>query len=633
MTSYESDYFYTHVPEIHENELLRTPQKIAYSRVFEHFIIKRSSTHAIVVLPTGVGKTGLMGLLPYGISNGRVLIITPQLVIKDHITDSLDPDYPGNFWLKHKVFKNMSDLPVLIEYDSKTSDEVLSLSNIVVVNIQKLQARLTMSLINRVSRDFFDMVIIDEAHHSTADSWIDVLRHFSRAKVVKLTGTPFRSDGKPILGEMIYEYKLGAAMANGYVKSLENFEYVPDKLLFTLDNDDDKEYTLDEILSMNLKDSDWISRTVAFSKDCSRSVVKKSVELLQNRIEYSNSLPLKILAVACSIPHAEQIKELYEQEGLSTTIVHSELLKEEKDKALSDIENNRVSAVVNVAMLGEGYDHKYLSVGAIFRPFRHQLPYEQFVGRLLRIIPSEEKPNTTDNIAIIVAHKELNLGDLWNLYKEEMREADIIKQLEDLDLISDIPNNDDQTNREYNSDVGKAIEYGEGKLQVDSYITTELIKRRQKEEAEELAKIEGLQQLLNISAEEAKKLILQTKAKSLLRRPDVFVQLKKHAIDDRIKQNIVPKLLVDYGIEKTKRNLKDSRLFKDRKYSWISNNKKKNNAAMLAIYISNALNKLIGAKRDDWTISDWEIADQKLDEVEEYVTKVLEDFSATTRKG
>ncbi|MGI6488342.1 MAG: DEAD/DEAH box helicase family protein [Syntrophothermaceae bacterium] len=38
--------------------------------------------------------------------------------------------------------------------------------------------------------------MIDEAHHSTASTWVDTLQHFSRAKVVKLTGTPFRSDEK-----------------------------------------------------------------------------------------------------------------------------------------------------------------------------------------------------------------------------------------------------------------------------------------------------------------------------------------------------------------------------------------------------------------------------------------------------
>ena len=62
-----------------------------------HFVVKNKHTHAIVVLPTGVGKTGLMGILPFHICKGRALIITPQLTIKDAVVDSLDPENPESF--------------------------------------------------------------------------------------------------------------------------------------------------------------------------------------------------------------------------------------------------------------------------------------------------------------------------------------------------------------------------------------------------------------------------------------------------------------------------------------------------------------------------------------------------------
>jgi len=42
--------------------------------------------------------------------------------------------------------------------------------------------------------------IIDEAHHSTASTWVECLQYFSHAKVVKLTGTPYRPDGEKIVG-------------------------------------------------------------------------------------------------------------------------------------------------------------------------------------------------------------------------------------------------------------------------------------------------------------------------------------------------------------------------------------------------------------------------------------------------
>ena len=621
--TYQSDYFLTNRPQIADNEFLRWPQKRAYREVFNHFAVKQNKNHAIVSLPTGVGKTGVMALVPYGLSNGRVLIITPRLVIRDHVTDSLDPDHPGNFWLKYKAFDRMNQLPVLVEYDKDLSQEALNLANIVVVNIHKLQKRLVSSLIHRVPQNYFDMVIIDEAHHSAATTWIEALDYFRNAKIVKLTGTPYRTDGQPIAGKLVYQYPLRAAMANGFVKSLENIDYIPEELILTIDS---KEYTSDEVFDMGLRDSDWVSRAVAFSEDCSRRVVRKSVEILERKRSKSD-LPLKIIGVACSIKHAEQIKELYNEISMKTAILHSDLPDVEIAKSLSDIDNHRVQVVVNVSMLGEGYDHRYLSVGAIFRPFRSQLPYEQFVGRLLRVIPDNENPGIEGNIAAVVSHHDLYLDELWDRYKREIQEAEIIKSLEDLDLdlVSDLGG---EPTESIEIDIGLATETGVGSIVVDPYLTTELIKRRQQEEAEDLRKISELQKILDISFAEAESIVKQSKAKSRLLRPDLFEKSKKKTVDQRIKEDIVPKLLADFGIPKKSRSLARSRLFVDFNcYAWILRDKSKDNAALLSIYINVKLKERMGRSRSEWQTSDWDIALQRLDEIEEYVRIVLKDFA------
>lgn len=51
-------------PNIYENEELREPQTQGYFKVYDYFVVKNKHIHAIVVLPTGVGKTGLMEILP-----------------------------------------------------------------------------------------------------------------------------------------------------------------------------------------------------------------------------------------------------------------------------------------------------------------------------------------------------------------------------------------------------------------------------------------------------------------------------------------------------------------------------------------------------------------------------------------
>lgn len=120
----------------------------------------------MVILPTGTGKTEVMALAPFGISDGRVLIITPQLVIKDHVVDSLDPTNPTNFWMNQRVFNSFDQLPIVVEYDKYIKQSDLDYANIVILNVHKLQSRSRNSLLEQVSKDFFDMIIIDEAHHS-----------------------------------------------------------------------------------------------------------------------------------------------------------------------------------------------------------------------------------------------------------------------------------------------------------------------------------------------------------------------------------------------------------------------------------------------------------------------------------
>lgn len=89
----------------------------------------------------------------------------------------------------------------------------------------------------------------------------------------------------------------------------------------------------------------------------------------------------------------------------------------------SDVENHRLDVIIHVAMLGEGYDHKYLSVAAIFRPFRNELPYEQFIGSVLRVIPDGEAQKIEDNIADVVSHQDLQLAELWESIKLKFKKV------------------------------------------------------------------------------------------------------------------------------------------------------------------------------------------------------------------
>jgi superfamily II DNA or RNA helicase len=629
--SYNKDYFMDARPEILDNGNIRQPQKMGYIRAYEHFVKDgNTSTHAIIVLPTGVGKTGLIALLPYGISNGRVLIIAPQTTVKDTVLDGIDTSKPSNFWMRRKVFEKVNDLPALVEYNSDISKEVLDAANIVILNAQKLQLRLNSSPLNFLPEDYFDMIIIDEAHHSTAKTWVDTVQYFSKAKVVKLTGTPIRTDNEKIAGKLIYKYKLSQAMANRYVKSLENIVHIPDELFLTIDGDEKKKYTLDELYAMDdlQYDENWVKRKVAYSVDCSRKIVQRSIELLEQKLSEGNKVPHKIIAVACSVPHALQIKQLYEDEGYPTDVIYSALPKDEKDRVFSNIKNNRIKVIINIAMMGEGYDHPYLSIGAIFRPFKNELPYVQFIGRVLRIIPDNEAKRASDNVAQIVSHHNLGLDELWKKYKVEIQESDIIKHLKDADILEE----EHTETRERESigrnteDLGSIGESGSGILRSDAYLNTELIKKKHEEDKIAEEKIEGLQNVLGINRTEAVKILRSQEAeKSPLKRPDLYFRDKKSEIDDNIRQVIVPALITKFNLDQMANDLRTLPIFSNAKYRWIAE-RSKNNGAILATYFNVYLKNELGKAKKDWSLDDYDIAFDKLEQNVEYIKQILTEY-------
>ena len=83
---------------------------------------------------------------------------------------------------------------------------------------------------------------------------------------------------------------------------------------------------------------------------------------------------------------------------------------------MRDLYSGVLDCIVQVQMLGEGFDHPKLSVAAIFRPFRSLAPYIQFVGRILRVVVQNE-PTHPDNYGHIVTHVGMNLDKLLKQFR------------------------------------------------------------------------------------------------------------------------------------------------------------------------------------------------------------------------
>lgn len=395
---------------IEENGALREPQRDAYLRISEYF--NQGKNKAILQIPVGCGKSGLAAILPLGIAQGRVLVIAPNLTIKDGLYDAMDiTNRQKCFWRKASVLPDSQlvsgPLAITLETGNIT---VAEKAHIVITNIHQLSTSVEKWLMQFPDR-FFDMIIVDEAHHGPAESWKKVLERFPEAKVIYMTATPFRSDRKEIDGELVYRYPFRSATLKGYIKRLKASYVAPSEITLGFSDDRGKTYTLAEVLK--LKDEEWFSRGVALAKPCNQHIVDSSLEKLEELRQTGTKHQL--IAVACSINHAKEIRSMYRERGYTSEVIHSDM--EEKETVMTDLKNGVLDCIIQVQMLGEGFDHPKLSVAAIFRPFRSLAPYVQFVGRIMRVIVQND-PGHPDNLGHIVTHLGMNLDQRLKEFKQ-----------------------------------------------------------------------------------------------------------------------------------------------------------------------------------------------------------------------
>lgn len=413
-------YFQETDANIVGNEQLRVPQEEGYVALRDYFAENDGpSLPAIVTLPTGCGKSGLIACSPFGIAEGRVLVVAPNLTIKDELADGTFSG-TGNFYHFCDVLPPDARLPRVVALErGRVNEEDCRRADVIVTNVQQMQGWLPL-----FPSDFFDLIIVDEAHHAPAASWQNINETFPGAKKMYLTATPFRSDGTPIRAEPVYTYRLGDAIAAGYVKNIVRVDAVAAEMTFTVEGES-QSYTREEI--MDLREETWFSRGVALSDVCNETIVDRSVQLLQAK-QRRGTERHQIIGAACSIRHAERVAALYRGRGVDAAFVASEgMTTEEREERLRAYERGELDVMVHVGILGEGYDNPNISIAAIFRPFRSTAPYTQFVGRALRALPDG---NRTDNLAHVVAHAGLNQEELWQYFKHEKEEAQVQADLD-----------------------------------------------------------------------------------------------------------------------------------------------------------------------------------------------------------
>jgi excisionase family DNA binding protein len=596
--------FFTSVEaNIEENPQIREPQREAYQRLYEYFKTGRKT--AIIQIPVGCGKSGLAAIIPFGIANGRVLIISPNITIKDGLFETFDvTNRQKCFWRKRDVLKEEDMLagPFACTLDTGNIS-VCEKSHIVITNVHQLATN-PEKWLAKFSDDFFDLIIIDEAHHSAADSWKVVLQKFSKAKVVNMTATPFRSDKQEIEGELIYRYPFKRATMNGYVKRVKSWYVAPSELTFTAKGET-KKYTLDEVLKM--KEQDWFSRGIALSDVCNQSIVDNSLEKLEELRE--TGTPHQLIAVACSVDHARSIRSLYNARGYATDVIYGQMEEEKKEKVFQKLKSGELDCIVQVQMLGEGFDHQKLSVAAIFRPYRTLAPYIQFVGRILRVIVQND-PTHPDNYGHIVTHAGMNLQE--RLKEFQLFEKDDQKFWEEI-----IGGKDPEPSREVKS--------GETRMRlsepavanheiVESLIGEDFITS---DEEDVIKDLEKKLELLGLDPHDARELVLKQKQGQTLTKAAAPFQVLPQKEWSEARKRLTEKTNRSAGIllNRLEINRGGRKIVNTGVYA--------NNDFTAAITLINQeLKKAFPEPRQEWSLEKFKEASGKIDEIVNSLTRV-----------
>ena len=202
----------------------------------EYFDSKQNPNIALVVLPTGCGKTGVAVLASYALNASRVLVITPSIIISRQIFKAY-----RNFLIDHEVIadtpQNLQDvLPTrsLIKKSTEIWEGMKSM--VMVVNAHKIGGQSSVR-IEDIPREGYDLVIVDEAHHYPAPTWKLLVDHFDKSKRLFLTATP-EHRGKPILPEIspCYELQQSDAVKMGIIREVKIDE--------TTDGDEQYQYSV-----------------------------------------------------------------------------------------------------------------------------------------------------------------------------------------------------------------------------------------------------------------------------------------------------------------------------------------------------------------------------------------------------
>ena len=344
---------------------LRPYQQQAKDAIFSEW--ENGIKKTLLVLPTGCGKTIVFAKVAEECVKGgsRVLILAHRGELLDQAAD--------------KIGKS-TGLGCATEKAEQTC--LGSWFRIVVGSVQSMMRE---KRLNQFPNDYFNTIIIDEAHHCISDSYQKVLRHFPDAEVLGVTATPDRGDMQnlgTVFESLAYEYTLPNAIKEGYLSPIK-------AVTITLKID---------MSAVGVQAGDFKSGDIATALDPYLESIAEEMEKYCSNKKTVVFLPL--------VKTSQKFRDILNNHGFKAAEVNGD----SKDRAeiLEAFDKDQYNVLCNSMLLTEGWDCPSVDCIVVLRPTKVRSLYCQMVGRGTRLSPETNKDHL------------LLLDFLWHTERHEL---------------------------------------------------------------------------------------------------------------------------------------------------------------------------------------------------------------------
>lgn len=328
--------------------------------------------NTLVVMPTGTGKTIVFSqIVKDQVAKGeKVLILAHREELLKQAADKL---------------KASSGMESALEKAANTS--IGSGLDVVVGSVQTLRQK---SRLEKFSKDYFGTIIIDEAHHSAADSYKNILEYFNQAKVLGVTATPDRADMKSlsdVFDSLAFEYKLPEAINDGYLCKIRT-KTIPLKV--------------------------DISKVHTLAGDFNPNELGQALDLYLEAIADSIVKECKGRKTVIFTPLvriSQRLNGLLKNRGIDTIEVNGS--SKDREKILKDFENGKYDAMTNAMLLTEGWDCPSVDCIICLRPTKSRSLYAQIVGRGTRLCKGKDNLLILDYLWLSGKHSLCHPSDIF----------------------------------------------------------------------------------------------------------------------------------------------------------------------------------------------------------------------------